>query len=270
MTQDNATTFRALHRKGAPLILPNAWDAGSARILQGLGAKAVATSSAGYSFTRGRVDGGTLTRDETLAHAQDILAAVEIPVSADFENGFADAPERVAESVRLAAETGLSGCSIEDTSLPGDSPYGFDLAVERIRAAAAAVRALPRDFMLVARADGVMLGQYDTEAAIRRIQAFAAAGADCVYVPAAPDMAALARIIASVEVPVNVLASGPYADVSKAEFAAIGVARITVGGALSRVAFNAAIQAGRAILEGDFSALADAVDEADINAFFTS
>lgn len=265
MTHD----FRALHRRGDPVILPNAWDAGAARILEGLGARALATTSAGHAFSCGRVDGGTTSRDAALAHAEGIVAAVRVPVSADLENGFGAAPEDVADTVRLAAEAGLAGGSIEDTDLPGRAPYAFDMAVERIRAAAAAARALPGDFMLVARADGVLLGAYDVDEAIRRVRAFEAAGADCVYVPGPADMAALRGIVASVTIPVNVLAAGPFAAVPAADFAALGAARITVGGALSRVAYGAAARAGHAILQGDFSALSEAMPEDQINRFFT-
>ncbi len=256
---DVGARFRALHRKGDPFLLVNAWDRGSARMMQSLGASAIATTSAGHAFSIGRVDGGTLTRDEALSHAEDIVSAVSVPVSGDFENGFGEAPDTVAETIRLAYEAGLAGCSIEDTALPDFTPYDFDLAVERIRAAASVARALPGDFVLVARADGVMLSQYDTDEAIRRIQAYEAAGADCVYVPVAPDNAALCRIIQSVSVPVNVLASGRFATMTQDEFAAIGAARISIGGALALVAYGAAISTAKDMLAGDFSGLGRAV-----------
>ena len=266
---DIGTEFRALHRKGNPFLLVNAWDRGSARMMQALGASAIATTSAGHAFSMGRVDGGTLTRDEALAHAQDIVSAVTVPVSGDFENGFGDAPETVAQTIRLAYEAGLAGCSIEDTALPDVAAYDFDLAVERIRAAASAARALPGDFVLVARADGVMLNQYETDEAIRRIQAFEAAGADCVYVPVPPDAKSLRRIIDSVSVPVNVLASGAYANTLQAEFAQMGAARISIGGALARVAYGAAISTAKDMLGGDFSGLARAAAEAEIETLLT-
>ena len=266
---DIGATFRALHRKGNPFLLVNAWDRGSARMMQALGVGAIATTSAGHAFTQGRTDGGTLTRDEALTHAQDLVGAVTVPVSGDFENGFGGAPDTVAETIRLAAEVGLAGCSIEDTALPGFTSYDFDLSVERIRAAAGAARALVSDFVLVARADGVMLGNYDCAEAIRRIQAYEAAGADCVYVPAPPDPAALQRIIASVSVPVNVLTSGPYAALTQADFARMGAARLSTGGSLARVAYGAAIKAARGMLEGDFTGLTQAADENDINDLLT-
>ena len=189
----------------------------------------------------GRVDGGTITRNEALAHAQDLVSAVDIPVSGDFENGFGQDPETVAETIRLAAEVGLAGCSIEDTALPEFGAYAFEFSVDRIRAAAAAARALPGDFVMIARADGLIYGTYDLEEAIRRVQAYEAAGADGVYIPAPPDFEGLKRIVDSVSVPVNALASGGFSNHRIEDFARIGVARISVGAALSRVAYGAAI-----------------------------
>ena len=267
--RDIGAEFRALHRPGDPVLMVNAWDRGSARMMEALGVPAIATTSAGHAFTQGRIDGGTLTRDEALAHAQDLVAAVSVPVSGDFENGFGEAPEVVAETIRLAAEVGLAGCSIEDTALPAFASYGFDLSVERIRAAASAARALAGDFVLVARADGVMLGQYDCDEAIRRIRAFEAAGADCVYVPAPPDAEALKRIINSVSVPVNVLTSGPYATLTRQDFAKLGAARLSTGGSLARVAYGAAIDAARGMMSGSFAGLGRAADEDEINLLLT-
>ena len=266
---DIGSVFRALHRPGDPFLLVNAWDRGSARMMEALGVPAIATTSAGHAFSLGRVDGGTLTRDEALAHAQDLASAVSVPVSGDFENGFGEAPETVAETIRLAAEVGLAGCSIEDTALPEFTPYAFDLSVERIRAAASAARALPGDFVLVARADGVMLGSYDCDEAIRRIQAYEAAGADCVYVPVPPDVAALGRIIRSVSVPVNVLVSGQYSTLSRQELADLGAARLSTGGALARVAYGTAIGVARGMLDGDLTGLAQAIGEENINELLT-
>jgi 2-methylisocitrate lyase-like PEP mutase family enzyme len=170
MTDTNrGTAFRALHQKGNPFILANAWDIGSAKMLAALGAEAIATSSAAHAFTLGRPDMGQVTRDEALAHAQDLVAAVNVPVSGDFENGFGDDPDTCAETVKLAYEAGLAGISIEDTALPDAKPYARDKAIERIRAASAAARALPGDFVLVARADGVMNGQYNLSEAMARL-----------------------------------------------------------------------------------------------------
>jgi 2-methylisocitrate lyase-like PEP mutase family enzyme len=186
-------SFRDLHQKGNPFVLANAWDVGSAKMLTALGAEAIATSSAAHAFTLGRPDGGLVTRDEALEHAQALVGAVNVPVSGDFENGFAHNPEEVAETVRLSAEVGLAGISIEDAALPDDRAYKYDEAVERIRAAASAARALPRDFVLVARADGIMNGHYDIEEALRRIRAFDEVGADCLYVPLPPTLDDLKR-----------------------------------------------------------------------------
>lgn len=267
--KDIGTTFRELHRPGDPFLLVNAWDKGSARMMETLGVKAIATTSAGHAFTQGRVDGGTLTRDEALSHAQDLVATVSVPVSGDFENGFGEAPDLVAETIRLAAEVGLAGCSVEDTDLPGFTPYDFNLSVERIRAAASAARALPQDFVLVARADGVMLDSYDCDEAIRRIRAYEAAGADCVYVPAPPGVDDLKRIISSVDVPVNVLISGAYSSLTQPELAEMGAARLSTGGSLARVAFGAAIKVATGMLDGDFTGLGQAAAEEDINKLLT-
>lgn len=264
---DPGPAFRALHRPGDPFVLANAWDRGSARMLAALGAEALATSSAAHAFTLGRADGGTISRDEALAHAADLVAATPLPVSGDFENGFGTAPETCAETVRLAAEAGLAGISIEDTDLPEGSAYDRALAVERIRAAAAAARALPRDFVLVARADGVMTGRYGMEEALARIAAFAAAGADCVYVPFPPAPEDLARIAASVKVPVNALAAGPFARLDRADFARMGIARISLGSALARLTHRAIRDAARSILdEGSFLPLAGGLPGAEVDA----
>jgi len=270
MPHDPGATFRALHIPGEPFILANAWDIGSAKMLAGLGAQAIATSSAAHAFTLGRPDGGNVTRDEALAHAQDLVAATPLPVSGDFENGFGDDPETCAETVRLSAEAGLAGISIEDTDFAAKGPYAFDLAVERIRAAAAAARALPRDFVLVARADGVMEGSYEMTEALARIRAFDAAGADCLYVPMPPDMAALHDVVQATTKPVNALAAGPFARVSRAEFAAAGIARISLGSALARVTHRVIHDAAVAMFEtGDFTPLTHSIGGDKIDALLS-
>lgn len=252
--------FRDLHRPGDPFILANAWDKGSARMLAALGAEAIATSSAAHAFTLGRPDGGFVTRDEALAHAADLVEAVNVPVSGDFENGFGHDPDTVADTVRLSAEVGLAGISIEDAALPDDRAYEFDLAVDRIRAASAAARALPRDFVLVARADGVMNGHYDIGEALRRIEAFDAAGADCLYVPMPKSWDDLKRVVAATSKPVNVLVAGPYTKHTRAEFAAIGAARLSLGSALARVTHRAIHDAARSMFDGgDFDPLGKAI-----------
>ena len=270
MTQDIGATFRALHQPGNPFILANAWDIGSARMLANLGAQAIATSSAAHAFTLGRPDGDTITRDEALAHAQDLVAAVNIPVSGDFESGFGDSPDTCAETVRLAAEAGLAGICIEDTDHANGSHYDFDLAVERMRAASAAARALNKDFVFVARADGVLTGSYDMPEALRRIRAFDAAGADGLYVPIPPDMAALQQVVRATSKPVNALAAGPFAKQSLADFAAIGVARISLGSALARITHRAIHDAALAMFnDGDFTPLTKGISSDIIDALLT-
>ncbi|NIZ10800.1 isocitrate lyase/phosphoenolpyruvate mutase family protein [Pseudooceanicola sp. HF7] len=261
--QDTGATFRALHQRGTPFVLANAWDAGSARMLAAMGAQAIGTSSAALAFTLGKPD-GAVTRDEALAHAQDMVAAVDLPVSGDFENGFADTPDALAETVKLAAEAGLAGISIED--IKGDNAYDRALAVERIRAAAAAARALPHDFVLVARADGVMLDLYDMDEAMARLAGFEEAGADCLYLPGPPDWDALERIVTATELPVNVLAAGSMASYAMEDFARIGVARISLGSSLARVTHRAIIDAMSEIWEdGSFSRLKKSVSGAEVD-----
>jgi 2-methylisocitrate lyase-like PEP mutase family enzyme len=253
MTRHQA--FHDLHQQGC-FVMPNPWDVGSARLMAGLGAKALATSSAAHAFTLGRLDGGTLTRDEALAHAEMIVRATALPVNGDFEDGFYPDPDKVAETVRLAAEVGLSGISVEDTIPATATSYDFTLAVERIRAAASATRALNRPFILCARADGVMQGSYDLAEGIRRLQAFEAAGADLLYIPIPPGAAELAQIVASVKKPVNALAAGPLRKLSVAEMTAIGVRRISLGSQVARMAQTAIVTSVRAMLEqGSFAPL---------------
>lgn len=257
---DIGARFRALHRPGDPFILANAWDAGSAKLLAALGAPAIATSSAAHAFTLGRPDLGRVTRDEALAHAETLVAAVDVPVSGDFENGFGHDPDTVAETVRLAFEAGLAGISIEDMALPEPTPYPRALAVERIRAAAAAARALPRDFVLVARADGVMHGAYDLDEALARLADYEAAGADCLYVPVPGSLDAQARICAATTLPVNALVAGDFTNVPKADFASLGVARLSLGSSLARATHRLIVDAGHAMFDrGDFSALAHSI-----------
>ena len=258
--------FAELHGSGC-FVIPNPWDVGSARMMAAMGAQALATSSAAQAFTLGRPDMGTITRDEALAHAEDIVAATGLPVSGDFENGFADDPDGVAGTIRLAAEVGLSGCGIEDTQMvTGNPAYEFDLAVERIRAAASAARGLGRPFVLVARADGVINGVYDLAEGIRRLQAFETAGADCLYLPGLPGKAELAQVLASVSAPVNALAAGPLQDMTVAELAAMGVRRISTGSQIARVT-HAAIRdcMGAMLTEGHFEPLKQSASGGDID-----
>ncbi len=263
-------TFRDLHKPGTPFILANAWDIGSARMLAALGAPAIATSSAAHAFTLGKTDGGHVTRDEALAHGKALADAVAVPVSGDFENGFGHAPDTVAETVRLAAGAGLAGISIEDAALPDDEAYGFDDAVARIDAAVRAARTLSDDFVLVARADGVMNGHYDIEEALRRIRAFDEVGADCLYVPLPKTMDDLQRVIDASDKPVNVLVAGPYSQHPVAHYAAMGAARLSLGSALARVTHRAIRDAGRAMFaHGDFTPLGHGMPGGEVDALLS-
>lgn len=271
MQPDPGAAFRNLHRPGDPFILANAWDIGSARMLAALGAPAIATSSAAHAFTLGRPDMGTVTRDEALAHAESLVSAVAVPVSGDFENGFGEAPDTCAETMRLAAEVGLAGISIEDTALPGATPYDRNLAVERIRAAAAAARALPRDFVLCARADGVMNGQYDLDEAVARIKGYEEAGADCVYIPLPPHFEDLATICGATSLPVNALVAGPYTSHDRSAFARAGVARLSLGSALARATHRLIYDAAHEMFgEGHFDILSHGISGDRVDALLTA
>lgn len=255
-----AERFRELHRPGQPLVLPNPWDVGTARILAGLGFQALATTSAGLAFAFGRRDGvGAVSREEAIAHAAAIVGATALPVSADLENGYADEPDGVAESVLEAAAVGLVGCTIEDTCPGKPGFYPFDLAVARIKAAAIAARSLPFPFMLTARADGLIEGLYDLDEAIRRLQAYESVGAPVVYAPFLKSLDDIARVCASVKVPVNHLGGLGVPGETVASLAAAGVRRISLGGSLARVALGAAWKAGKEIAEsGTFAEVASA------------
>jgi 2-methylisocitrate lyase-like PEP mutase family enzyme len=234
---DKVATFRALHVPGRPLLMPNPWDAGTAKLLASLGFAALATTSSGYAATLGRPDGG-VSRDEALAHAASIVAAVDIPVSADLENGFADDPDAVSATVTEAVGVGLAGCSIEDFS--GESTYDLALAAERV---AAAVNASGTRLVLTARAENYIRGNPDLADTIKRLQAYQEAGADVLYAPGLNTAGDIRSVVASVDRPVNVLTVPGLPPV--AELAELGVARISVGGAFSQVAMAALIRAGQ-------------------------
>jgi 2-methylisocitrate lyase-like PEP mutase family enzyme len=251
MTSELAEHFLALHDGPGPLLMPNPWDAGSARLLASLGFTALATTSSGYAATLGRMD-GSVTRDEAIAHGASIAAAVGVPVSADLENGFADDPGEVATTVELAVGAGLAGCSIEDYSTDDGAPiYLHALAVERVAAAAAAAHAGPRQLVLTARAENYLHGRPDLADTIARLQAYADAGADVVYAPGVTAEADIAAIIAAVDVPVNVLLlpGGP----SVARLGELGVSRISVGGAFAYAAIAALVQAAGELRSGPSS-----------------
>lgn len=255
--------FRALHVPGQPVVMPNPWDLGSAKVMARLGARALATTSSGHGFTLGLADGGKVTRDMALQHAADICAAVDVPVNGDFENGFGDDPETVAETVQLAAEAGLAGVSIEDTALPSSESYPFDLTLARIAAAIDAARAAGN--VLTARADGWLSKSYSQAEAVRRCQAFAQAGADVIYAPLVD--AETTRALVATGTPVNLLNAGAMNDFNKDEIGALGVARISIGGGLARVTQQVIIDGTRAMLErGDFTVLKGAAIAAEVDA----
>ncbi len=268
-TFDKAERFQALHRQGC-FVIANAWDAGSARILAHLGFAAVATTSAGLAFMLGRRDGrAAVSRAEALANARDVVAATGLPVSADLEDGYGAGPEECAATVRLAAEAGLCGCTIEDTTADPAAPiHGFDAAVARVRAAAAAARAAAHPFVLTARAENFLHGRPDLDDTVRRLVAFAEAGADCLYAPGLPSMEAIRTVVAAVAPkPVNVLSGPRDGLVPQQVLAAAGVRRISVGGVLARAAYGQVLEAGRMLLSGDLpGALRDIPPHAVIEA----
>lgn len=246
-------TFRNLHIPGQPFILANAWDIGSAKLLAELGAKAVATSSHAHAFTIGLSD-GEVTRDQAVAHAQELNAAVDLPVSGDFEHGWGADAASVVTTINAALDAGLAGCCIEDTAVPTSDSYEFAHAVERIEAAVEAIRQHENDFVLTARADGVLRGNYDTDEAIRRLQAFEAAGADVLYAPFLPSIEDLARVCRAVKAPVNVLCAGPFTQYTVADFANVGAARISLGSSLAGVVQRVIKDVASTIFEsGDLS-----------------
>lgn len=263
-------TFRNLHVPGDPLVMINVWDQGTAKMMAAMGAKALATSSAAHAYILGKPDGGDVSRDDALAHAQEIVAATSLPVQGDFENGFGDDPETCAETVRLSAEIGLAGICIEDTMFPSGDAYDFDTAVERIKAAASAAKALQEDFVLTARADGVLTGRFDAEEAIRRLLAFEEAGADCLYAPLLPDMDTVKRATSSLAKPVNVLAVGAMGKETRATLGDVGVARISIGSGLARSTQRMMRDLGQAMIEnGDFSGLGHSISSDVVDAMLT-
>jgi 2-methylisocitrate lyase-like PEP mutase family enzyme len=267
--REKGKKFLKLHEGPGAFLIPNPWDAGTARMLSALGYEALATTSAGLAFSLGRRDGeGLVTREEVLAHVRAIVAASDLPVSADLENGFGDAPERVVETIRLAAEAGLVGGSIEDATGDAQRPiYDPGLAVERVRAAVEAAGALPFPFTLTARAENFLHGRTDLDDTIRRLQAFAEAGADVVYAPGLPSLEAMQAVCSAVAPrPVNALIGA--AGRSAAELAAAGVRRISTGSALHRAAMGAFLNAAREMKEqGTFTFLENAVPFAALSNF---
>ena len=248
-TLEKARRFRALHDGPAAFVIPNPWDAGSARILASLGFAALATSSANAAIALGRRD-GALTRDEALVHVRAIVEATDVPVSADLENGFARATNDVAETIRRAAETGIVGGSIEDaTGEAADPLFELSFAAERIAAAADAARGLPIPFTLTARAENFIRGRPDLDDVIRRLQAYEKAGADVLFAPGLPTLEAVRTVCSAVTKPVNFIAALPGKAFSVAELEAAGVRRISVGPALHRAAIQGLVSAAREIRE---------------------
>ncbi|MEM5436322.1 isocitrate lyase/phosphoenolpyruvate mutase family protein [Paraburkholderia diazotrophica] len=268
---DKARAFRALHEASDPFVIPNPWDIGSARLLEALGFKALATTSAGYAFSRGLPD-NAVGREQMIRHLADLAPTTKLPISADLENGFGDAPEDAAETIRQAAAAGVVGGSIEDaTGRAGDPIYAHDLAVERVRAAVEVARALPFPFTLTARAENYLVGRPNLADTIRRLQAFQEAGADVLYAPGLKTREDIAAVVSSVDRPVNVLMGMAGMPFTVGELAQMGVKRISVGGALARAALGAMLRAAKEMLErGTFTYTSEAATMKEITDLFAS
>ena len=265
-----AEAFKALHERPGVFAIPNPWDTGSARYLQGLGFKALATTSSGHAWSHGLADGAQ-PRDAVLAHLRDIVAATDLPVNADFENGFGADPQAVAQSVRLALDTGVAGLSIEDSTGDAANPlFEIGVAVERLRAARGAIDAAGGDTLLVGRAENFFVGRPDLDDAIARLKAYANAGADCLYAPGIRTREQIAAVVKAVAPkPVNVIVGLAGVRFSVAELGALGVRRISVGSAMSRAALGAFLRAAREMSEhGTFEFARDAVPYAELNKLF--
>lgn len=266
---EKGAAFRKLHERDSAFIIPNPWDIGTARILAHLGFEALATTSMGYAFSVGKRD-GDLSRDEAIAHVAAIASATDLPVSADLENCFADDPKQAAETIRLAAEAGAVGGSIEDaTGRPDDPIYEFGYAVERVRAAVATARALPFTFTLTVRAENFLHGRPDLKDTIRRLQAFQEAGADVLYAPGLRTKEDIAAVISSVDRPVNVLMGLQGVLLTLDELSELGAKRISVGSSLARTALGAFLRGAREMREkGTFTFADQAVSPREISAIF--
>jgi len=268
---EKAAAFRALHARPGAFIIPNPWDAGTARLLAALGFEALATTSLGLANTLGRPDGANaVSRSEVLENCRVIAAATDLPVNADLENGYAHEPRAAAEIIRLAAEAGVVGGSIEDATGEPDQPiYDFDLAVERVQAAVETARSLPVAFVLTARAENLLHGRPDLDDTIRRLQAFENAGADVLYAPGLKDLATIRTVASSVGKPLNVVMSTADPALTAAQLAEAGVKRISVGGALSRLALAAFLEAAREMKDaGGFTWMRDTVSSKELKAMW--
>ena len=261
--------FRALHARSSTFVIPNPWDAGTARLLAHAGFEALATTSAGYAFSVGRSD-GSIRRDEMLAHVAAIAAATDLPVSADLEHGYGDEPGAAAETIRRAAAAGLVGGSIEDSTGRADEPlFATAHAADRIRAAAEAANGLPFPFMLTARAENYLVGRPDIKDTIKRLQAYQEAGADVLYAPGLVSRDDIAAVVGSVDRPVNVVMGLQGARMTLAELSALGVRRISTGSALSRAALGAFMRAAREMQElGSFTFADEALSSRELNTLF--
>jgi len=267
--QEKGRIFRSLHARAGAFVIPNPWDIGTARILAHLGFEALATTSMGYAFSIGRLD-NSVGRDAMMAHIAGIVPATDLPVSADLENGYGDAPETAAETIRLAAAAGVVGGSIEDASGNTGQPiYQIGHAVDRVRAAVEAARALPFCFTLTARAENYLHGRPDLKDTIARLQAYQEAGADVLYAPGLATRDDIAAVVSSVDRPVNVLMGLCGVQLSLADLASLGVKRVSVGSSLSRVALGAFLRAAREMREhGTFTYGKDAARPDEIGAMF--
>lgn len=267
---EKAQAFRALHQREGAFIIPNPWDPGTAKLLAGLGFEALATTSAGYAFSLGKGD-GEVGREAMLAHCEEMVAATDLPVSADLENGYGDDPATVAETIRRAGEAGLAGASIEDARPGGAEPpiYDFGHAVERVRAAVEAARSCEHPFTLTARAENYLHGRPDLDDTIRRLQAFQEAGADVLYAPGLTTREDIAAVVRSVDRPVNVLAGLPGLGLGLAELSDLGVKRVSTGAAPARVALGAFLTAAREMrYEGTFTFVDGAMSSSEIVGLF--
>jgi 2-methylisocitrate lyase-like PEP mutase family enzyme len=266
---EKGKAFRALHQRNQAFIIPNPWDIGTARLLAHLGFEALASTSAGYAFYMGLGD-YVVGRESMIAHVSALASATDLPVSADLENGFADAPEMVAETIKLAAAAGVVGGSIEDATRRAEHPiYEQGLAAERIRAAAESARALGFPFTLTARAENYLHGRPDLKDTIKRLQAYQEAGADVLYAPGLTSESDISALVSSVDRPVNVLMGIPGASLNLAALSAIGVRRVSIGSGLARTAFGAFLRAAREMRErGTFTFAEDAAKTGEIVSMF--
>jgi 2-methylisocitrate lyase-like PEP mutase family enzyme len=266
-----AAAFRALHQREGAFIIPNPWDAGTAKLLTALGFEALATTSLGLASSLGRPDGaGAVSRGEVLGNCATIAAATHLPVSADLENCYAHEPRAAAELIRLAAEAGVVGGSIEDATGDAESPiYDFQLAVERVHAAVETARSLAFAFVLTARAENYLHGRPDLDDTIRRLQAFEKAGADVLYAPGLRDLATIRTVVSSVTRPINVVMSTADPAITADQLAQVGVKRISVGGSLSRLALASVVKGALEMKErGGFTWMADTMPAKELRKFF--